>query len=264
VVFFDALARRNDASPLDPLVAQRYAQARRRWHQKEFRFSLVGDLRGKRILDVGCGAGDNALLLAHRGAEVTGVDVSPASIAVARRRARASGLHARLRFLCAPIEQADLPRRGFDLIWGDGVLHHLLHALDDVLTRLVALAAPGALFVFAEPVALSRKFRALRQLVPVETEHTPDERPLEAAEIAVVRRHLPDLSIRAFGLAGRFGKFVLPGGYEHAPLARRALVDALCLVDWIVLRPPVAQSLASTFVLWGHAAAHGPRAGQLG
>jgi hypothetical protein len=72
-----------------------------------------------------------------------------------------------------------------------------------------------------------------------------------------VRRYLPDLSVRAFGLAGRIGKFVLPGGYERAPLARRTFVDALCLVDWIVLRPPMARPLASLFVLWGHAAGPG-------
>src|SRR5205085_10837392 len=45
---------------------------------------LLGDLRGKRLLDVGCGLGAGSWLLATRGAHVTGVDVSEDAIQWAR------------------------------------------------------------------------------------------------------------------------------------------------------------------------------------
>ena len=54
---------------------------------KEFRFLLLGDLRGKTLLDVGCGDSLNVALLAKMGAEVTGLDVSSGAVALARRRA---------------------------------------------------------------------------------------------------------------------------------------------------------------------------------
>ena len=48
-------------------------------------FEMVGDLRGKAVLDAGCGEGYNTRLLAKRGAKVTGVDISPRMIDLARR-----------------------------------------------------------------------------------------------------------------------------------------------------------------------------------
>src|SRR5699024_2540559 len=47
---------------------------------------------GGRILDVGCGSGDNSIFLAERGYSVTGVDGSSAGLAQARERARKRGV----------------------------------------------------------------------------------------------------------------------------------------------------------------------------
>ena len=48
---------------------------------------LVGDLRGRRVLDLGCGGGQNAVAMARSGATVIGVDVSGVQLAFARRLA---------------------------------------------------------------------------------------------------------------------------------------------------------------------------------
>jgi SAM-dependent methyltransferase len=47
---------------------------------------------GRRILDVACGGGRHSLAMAGRGAVVTGIDLGPAAIATARRRAKRAGL----------------------------------------------------------------------------------------------------------------------------------------------------------------------------
>jgi magnesium-protoporphyrin O-methyltransferase len=47
----------------------------------------LGDVRGLRVLDAGCGTGVAAVELARRGARVTAVDISPALVDIARRRA---------------------------------------------------------------------------------------------------------------------------------------------------------------------------------
>jgi 2-polyprenyl-3-methyl-5-hydroxy-6-metoxy-1,4-benzoquinol methylase len=57
-------------------------------------------------------------MLARMGARVTGIDVSPGAIDVARRRALVNGVADRVRFLCAPIEKAPLADREFDIVWG--------------------------------------------------------------------------------------------------------------------------------------------------
>jgi SAM-dependent methyltransferase len=58
------------------------------------RLADQGRLTG-RLLDAGCGTGENALLAASRGADVTGIDVAPTAIAQARAKASERGLTAR-------------------------------------------------------------------------------------------------------------------------------------------------------------------------
>jgi cyclopropane fatty-acyl-phospholipid synthase-like methyltransferase len=53
-----------------------------------------GKLRG-RVLDVGCGTGEHALMAASFGLEATGIDTSPTAIAIAESKARERGLTAR-------------------------------------------------------------------------------------------------------------------------------------------------------------------------
>jgi len=52
--------------------------------------ALVG-----RVLDVGCGTGEHALMAARVGLEATGIDAAPSAIAIAERKARDRGLTAR-------------------------------------------------------------------------------------------------------------------------------------------------------------------------
>src|SRR5947208_5162386 len=55
-------------------------------------FARLGDLRGKRALDYGCGHGMAAVVLARAGADVTAFDLSPGYAAEARERLRANGV----------------------------------------------------------------------------------------------------------------------------------------------------------------------------
>ena len=53
---------------------------------RETMLHTLGDVRGKRILDAGCGAGQMTHELALRGAEVVAVDISPSLVEIARKR----------------------------------------------------------------------------------------------------------------------------------------------------------------------------------
>jgi 2-polyprenyl-3-methyl-5-hydroxy-6-metoxy-1,4-benzoquinol methylase len=259
--FFDAEAEKlaGRLQPLDPRTVARYHEPEHSWFNKEFRFQLLGNLRGKKVLDVGCGDGTNAVLMAKYGAHVTGVDISPGSIEVCKQRARLDGVESQTRFLCSPLETVSLPEASFDIIWGDGVLHHVIPELDPVMHQLMRWAKPGALFVFSEPVSLTPWLRKLRRGVPIHTDATPDERPLEKAELSILLRHLPGLEMKWFHLLGRLNRFILHEDqtYERAPLPRRLLVDMLGRVDERVLSVPHLRTLGGMCVMYGWKA--GPR-----
>ena len=57
---------------------------------------ICGDLKGRRVLDIGCGAGENAVAMARQGAHVIAIDVSSAQLALGRRLADASEVAGRV------------------------------------------------------------------------------------------------------------------------------------------------------------------------
>ena len=111
--------------------------------QRAFReLADEGLLRG-RVLDVGCGTGEHALLAAALGLEAVGVDGAPRAIAIAERKARERDLP--VRFLLA--DALDLAALGlaFDTILDSG----LFHVFDDdervrYVRSLGAVTLPGA------------------------------------------------------------------------------------------------------------------------
>jgi 2-polyprenyl-3-methyl-5-hydroxy-6-metoxy-1,4-benzoquinol methylase len=80
--------------------------------------------KDKKVLDLGCGIGTDTVTFAVAGAHVTAVDISPRSIEIARKRAKAYKLP--IRFLCGDIEELPhiLEPQTFDLVYSFGVLHH--------------------------------------------------------------------------------------------------------------------------------------------
>ena len=260
--FFDRLAQRVETTSLaiDPLTLRRYSRpVLRRRFNKEYRFKVLGSVEGKALLDVGCGSGQNSVLLARMGAFVTGVDVSPVAIEVARRRAAVNGVAERVRFVCSPIEKADLPDREFDIVWGDGFLHHVLDDLDLVMSHLARCAKAEGVLIFSEPVNLSPMLRRIRRHVPIRTDATPGERPMLRVELDLLRRYLTGLAMHSFSIFGRLDRLILVRcNYERSNIVRRGIVNAIAVVDWLIGSLPGFDRLASTCVLHGRPAPSGP------
>ena len=241
--------------PLSDLTIRRYTELRKPWLPSEYPWFVLGDVRGKRVLDLGCGDGTNAILLAIKGASVLGIDISPRAVEVARRRARLHGVEDRVQFICQDLESViEGNQETFDIIAGFALLHHMIPVLSSVLESLKRLARPGTFFLFVEPVSLSKLLRALRFGLPIPVKGTPRERPLEPEEIRIIRRHLPHTRLRLNGFLLRFGRNVLiNGNYELSPWYRRGLYDLAARVDNILLLTLRIKWLASTAVISGHA-----------
>lgn len=75
----------------------------------------VGDVRGRRVLQLACSVGDEALTFARMGAKVTAVDIAPSHLATGRAKARALGLT--VDFREQDMMNLDPGLTGFDLVF---------------------------------------------------------------------------------------------------------------------------------------------------
>ena len=105
--------------------------------------TLIGDLKGKRVLDLGCGSGAYSLWFAERGASVVGLDLSETMISIAQERSR--GLDAVFRV--ADIRQS-LPfdDDGFDLVFSATALHYV-DRLITTMTEIARVLKAGGAFI---------------------------------------------------------------------------------------------------------------------
>jgi SAM-dependent methyltransferase len=196
------------------------------------------------VLELACGTGRLLLPLAAGGAQVTGVDVSPAMLALADEKMKAAGLGKRVRLVQGDMRTVDLGRRYGLVIVGLNSLMHLetqaaqLEALSNAARHL----APGGRLVvdlFNPEVALpdaqqeGQLFLHCLKVLPDGTHllHFQSPRVDRAAQVVSmtnyydemqpdgrtqglkVRRHMAPFSLR-YLTAGELGLLVQRAGLE--------------------------------------------------
>jgi SAM-dependent methyltransferase len=165
----------------------------------------INPVPGKRVLDFACGAGILSAWIADRGAEVTGVDVSPHSVQ------RAAELNAYVRTEAVFTTSLDgLESASFDAIVGHYALHHV--DIPTIGSQLSRLLKPGGVGAFVETMGLNPALRFARDHLvgrgPVASLGSDDERPIDEADLAVLRSifgavELHAAEVRFFGILDR-------------------------------------------------------------
>ena len=177
-------------------------------------FARLGDLRDQPVLDLGCGHGMAAIVLARHGAVVTACDLSAGYVAEAGRRARTN--EADVSFVQADGHQLPFAAESFAAVWGHAILHHL--DVPIAARELWRVLRPGGLAVFCEPWGGNPLARLARHWLPYSGKgHTADEEPLGPRQI----RHL----------AAVFGPVDVDGFQVFGGL-RRAWPRLGSVLDW--------------------------------
>jgi 2-polyprenyl-6-hydroxyphenyl methylase/3-demethylubiquinone-9 3-methyltransferase len=238
-----------NGSNVDPAEISKFDAAAPRWWDPDGEFRPLHDLNPARldyiearaglaemrVLDVGCGGGLLAEGMARRGARVTGIDLAPEALAVARLHAIESGVPVEYRQVAVEALADQEPAR-YDLVT---CLEMLEHVPDPgaIVNALARLAGPGGHVVCSTINRNAKSFALaivgaeyLMRLLPKGTHrYARLIRPSELSRWA-----------RAAGL-----ELADLAGLEYDPLGRRARVSADVSVNYLAhYRRPMTPASA--------------------
>lgn len=137
--FWDKHAKKYAASPIKDQESYDYTLGRTR--------SYLGT--EDRVLELGCGTGATAVLLAPDLGQITGTDISPKMVEIANERAQQAGVR-NATFEVMGVAAATQAVGGYDAVLGFNIFH-LTEDFEGVLAGLHQNLTPGALFISKTP-----------------------------------------------------------------------------------------------------------------
>src|SRR3989337_1097883 len=134
----------------------------------------LGDIKGRRVLDYGCGTGWITLELADMDARVDSFDISSVAVEKTTARLTRHNLMSNCTVRKMTGEKLDYPDNCFDIIFGFAILHHL--ELDKAIPELRRVLKPSGIAYFGEPLGGNPFINLYRRMTP--QYRTADEKPL--------------------------------------------------------------------------------------
>lgn len=157
-------------------------------------FTLLGEVKGKRLLELGCGMGQFTIELAKRGADVHAIDISDESVQYVAKKAADTGVP--LKVMVMNAEKMLFPADYFDLVYGGAILHHL--DLPKALSEIRRVLKVGGRAVFVEPLGTNPIINLYRKVTP--HLRTKDEHPIKPSDLDMMRVEFGKVEVQPFYL----------------------------------------------------------------
>ena len=260
--FHDAWA---GSTPVDDVLVRECFQAPAALENR-FILSRMGNLRGKRLLDIGAGLGESSVYFALQGAQVTMTDISPGMVQAGRELARRHGVE--VEGIVSQAEDLGVAAETFDFVYIANTIHHVRDR-DALFQKIHRALKPGGFFFSYDPLAYNPAINIYRRMA---TEvRTEDEAPLTRADLQLARTYFPNLQHREFWISAlllfvkyyavdrvhpnqdRYWKRIL----QETPESLRWWMP-LRAVDAALTRLPLLRWLAWNMVMWGEKEASRP------
>jgi ubiquinone/menaquinone biosynthesis C-methylase UbiE len=253
--FHDAWA---SSTPVDDVLVRECFEAPTALENR-FILSRMGDLRGKRLLDIGAGLGESSVYFALQGARVTMTDISPGMVQTGRELARRYGVE--VEGIVSKAEDLGVASETFDFVYIANTIHHVRDR-DALFQKIHRALKPGGLFFSYDPLAYNPAINVYRRIA---TEvRTEDESPLKRADLQLARKYFPGAQHREFWITSLllFVKYyaldrVHPNRDRYWKRILRETPDGLRwwmplrAIDAALTRVPLVRWLAWNMVLWG-------------
>jgi 2-polyprenyl-3-methyl-5-hydroxy-6-metoxy-1,4-benzoquinol methylase len=241
-VFWDDVARKKTVAAISTGRLEEFRKAKYpNLFPEHLIKRIMGDLKNKKILEIGCGNGVGSIFLAHLGALVHAYDISPLSIDNARQLAKIHNVD--ISFEVADVTaMKSFGENCYDIVWCDLCLHHMTNDLNSLMQKLKESLKPGGLFIAREPVAYPQWLKELRKQITriVPYENSDDQQPLRKNEFDIVETHFPMLKRKYFKLCARIDLM-------HPPAF---LFNLAAFIDFLLLMIPGMKVFAGNAVLW--------------
>ena len=125
-------------------------------------------LKGKKILELGCGDCTNAAVMAALGAEVYGNDISQFSGKIIEELNANYKFQIPIKFIEGDFLKSELSPNYYDIVIGKAFIHHLTHEQEIQFTeKIVTVLKPDGIVRYFEPAVNSKFLDELRWLTPV-------------------------------------------------------------------------------------------------
>ena len=201
-----------------------------------YHWETLGDLRGKKVLEIGCGDGSVTVKLAKAGALVTAIDISGEMVAVTAERIAREGLTDDVTVIQQSAEELDLEPESFDVVYGHAVLHHLDQSI--VIPKIASILRAGGCASFLDPLDHNLVLNFMRRLTP--EMRTPTEKPISYPEIDSMSRHFGSTKTKEFhlvALASYFWFYVIKNRrLFRTSIAWLSVIDRALFASLPVLR----------------------------
>lgn len=117
--------------------------------ENRFILDKMGEVAGKRLLDLGCGAGENSVYFAQRGADCVAADYSPGMVEVAMQLAAKN--HVKIEGKITNAIAIDFPDNTFDFVYAANLLHHIGDP-HQAIQEMHRVLKPGGKACFWDPL----------------------------------------------------------------------------------------------------------------
>src|SRR6476469_3701288 len=164
----------------------------------ENRFILkhLGDITGKKLLDLGCGAGENSVYFATKGAHCVAADYSPGMVEVALKLAAANHVAVEGRTINAM--EIEFPDNTFDIVYASNLLHHIPQP-KAVIREMYRVLKPGGKACFWDPLKHNPVINVYRRIAT--KVRTEDETPLNINIVNFIQSQFATTDYDTFWLA---------------------------------------------------------------
>lgn len=258
-VFHDGWAASTDVTKIDVRQMNEACTAPEMRHIRR----ALGNLKGRTLLDVGCGLGEASVYFALLGADVTASDISPGMCDAARRLAEHNGV--KIITHVSASEDLGFPADTmFDVIYTGNTLHHVDIAA--TMPLLLKHLKPAGVFVSWDPVAYNPAINYYRRKA-MEV-RTADEHPLRLRDIRAVQGCFKESRLAWFWLSTLLIFIIMKFVQQRDPNKERywkKVVEEAATWAWLywplekldrlLLHIPFLRPLCWNVVIIGH----GPR-----